>query len=337
MITELSLFTGMGGGIYGSIILGWKTIAYVEKDEYCQKIIKQRQLDGWFDAGEIYGDIKEFNKKHAKQYAGKVDVITGGFPCQPFSVAGKRKGTSDERYLFDEIVKTIKTVQPRWLFFENVPGLLVSNAIIEIYKTLDKIGYQCSSPLVLGSADCGNIHKRDRVWVFATNTTNSRCYNRKDNRQRGQICNLGIRNDKEDKPKRPQFLVGANSDFDVQPTDSPSEQGYDTKPKPPQHPEQQKSQLGNSGKQSIDTNNWSERVQGVGQKEIQRQFRLSRREDIRSFEDLLSRPDIPEPLFWGVDDELPNWKQQLKAIGNGQDPITMATAWKILAEGALCA
>src|SRR5699024_7718099 len=110
---ELSLFTGMGGGIYGSMILGWQTVAYVEQDEYCQKVISQRIQDEWFDSGEIYGDIAEFNRTDAAKYAGQIDIITGGFPCQPFSVGGKRKGTSDDRWLFDEIIKTIKTVQPR--------------------------------------------------------------------------------------------------------------------------------------------------------------------------------------------------------------------------------
>lgn len=170
---ELSLFTGMGGGIYGSLILGWQTVAYVERDEYCQKVIKQRIANGWFDAGDIYGDIKDFNEQHAHKYTGQIDILTGGFPCQPFSVAGKRKGTSDERYLFDEIIKTIQIVQPRQALFENVPGLLDSPAIIEIYQSLNKAGYQLKTPLVLGSDDCGNIHRRKRVWLLA-NATSSR-------------------------------------------------------------------------------------------------------------------------------------------------------------------
>ena len=74
---ELSLFTGMGGGIYGSMILGWETVAYVEQDEYCQKVIAQRIQDGWFDNGEIYGDIAEFNRTDAAKYAGQIDILTG--------------------------------------------------------------------------------------------------------------------------------------------------------------------------------------------------------------------------------------------------------------------
>lgn len=74
---ELSLFTGLGGGIYGSLILGWKTVAYVEKNEHCQAVIKQRQADGWFDKGEVYGDIADFNKNSAHKYTGQIDVLTG--------------------------------------------------------------------------------------------------------------------------------------------------------------------------------------------------------------------------------------------------------------------
>lgn len=242
---ELSLFSGMGGGIYGSMILGWQTVAYVEKEEYPRKVIEQRIKDGWFEPGEIYGDIKDFNKDHAYEYAGKIDIITGGFPCQPHSVAGKRKSTSDERYLWDEIVKTISIVRPSRLFFENVRGILTDHAIVDVFTRIESLGYALKPPLVLGSFDCGNIHKRERVWIYATDT---RC----------------------------------------------------------------------------------ERVQRQQPKTVARQSRLSRRENIRSIKDLLHRPDIPTPLFFGVDDELPHWKQQLKAIGNGQDPIVMATAYLLL-------
>ncbi len=282
---ELSLFTGMGGGIYGSLILGWETVAYVERDEYCQKVIKQRIADGWFDKGEIYGDIKEFNQKHAHQYAGGIDILTGGFPCQPFSVAGKRKGTSDERYLFDEIIKTIKIIQPRQMLFENVPSLLGSPAIVEIYESLTKLGYIVNPPLVLGSDDCGNIHRRKRVWIFA----NAKCSG------------------------RPEILRGKTTSS----KESFSENETET-------------HCPHIGVQPANTN--SKRGQRQWTQTLQRQPVLQRSKDIRSFEDLLQRPDIPEPLLCRMDDELSPWKQRLKAIGNGQDPIVMATAFLLLSE-----
>ena len=242
---ELSLFTGIGGGIYGSMILGWETVAYVEQDEYCQKVIAQRIKDGWFDNGEVYSDIAEFNRTAAHKYRGQIDILTGGFPCQPFSVGGKREGTSDSRWLFDEIIKTIEIVRPESLLFENVAGILTDPAIILIYEALESIGYETSAPLLLGSHHCGNIHKRQRVWIYATNPNGGR-----------------------------------------------------TIP---------------SSKQPVQGESY-----------------ISRRSSIRGREDLFNGLSSPFPYVRGMDDELPNRRKRLKAIGNGQDPIVMATAYKIL-------
>lgn len=281
---ELSLFTGMGGGIYGSMILGWETVAYVEQDEYCQKVIAQRIKDGWFDNGEIYGDIAEFNRTDAAKYAGQIDILTGGFPCQPFSVAGNRKGTSDDRWLFDEIIKTIKIIQPRRLFFENVPGILGDRAIIQIYQSLNKIGYRCKPPLLLGSDDCGNIHKRQRVWIYATNTK------KQSSNARG--------------------------------------------PKPAKCSQQQESQPRDSVEQLDITNPRGERTIPSSEQSVQGQPYLSRRSSIGRREDLFDGSRSPFPYVRGMDDELPNRRKRLKAVGNGQDPIVMATAYKLLS-GAL--
>ena len=303
---ELSLFTGMGGGIYGSMILGWETVAYVEQDEYCQKVIAQRIQDGWFDNGEIYGDIAEFNRADAHKYAGQIDILTGGFPCQPFSVAGNRKGTSDDRWLFDEIIKTIKTIQPRRLFFENVPGILGDRAIIQIYQSLNKIGYRCKPPLLLGSDDCGNIHKRQRVWIYAdrrdqqqsdatANTSISGCSTGRNNWQERCVQEKQSRNIPQGQSERNEWQLRVDKDVGFHHTDHRCQRGQEVK-----------------------------------SQAIHRQRPLQRRKDIRGLTDLLSRPDVPTPLFWGMDDELPHWRKQLKAVGNGQDPIVMATAYKIL-------
>lgn len=266
---ELSLFTGIGGGVYGSQILGWKTVAYVEKDDFCQQVIRQRITDGIFGQGEIYGDIAQFNKHHAHKYAGQIDVLTGGFPCQPFSLAGKQKGTNDERYLFDEIIKTITIIRPKRLFFENVRGLLNSNAIVSIFTTLEKLGYDCKPPLLLGSSDCGNIHQRKRLWIYGelpniTNTASERCK---------------------------LWLEYA-----------------DTK-----------------------TSTKTYRQQAPDDVARQADFRGSQRKhQIRQYADFFSGEHIPQPLLCRVDNKSTHWLQRLKAIGNGQDPVVMATAFMLL-------
>ena len=277
---ELSLFTGMGGGIYGSMILGWETVAYVEQDEYCQKVIAQRIQDGWFDNGEIYGDIAEFNRTAAHKYAGQIDILTGGFPCQPFSVAGKREGTSDERWLWDEIKKTISIVRPARLFFENVRGLLSDSAIIDVCGIIEGLGYQLSAPLLLGSGDCGNIHERKRVWIYATD---------------------------------------------------PAQQSSDaSRLESTQYSQQQESQSRNSAEQLHATNTNGGRTIPSSEQPVQGESYISRRSSIRGREDLFDGSRSPFPYFRGMDDELPNRRKRLKAIGNGQDPIVMATAYKIL-------
>lgn len=90
---ELSLFAGAGGGILGSKLLGWTTVGYVEFNEYCQKVLAQRIKDGLIDNAPIFGDIRAFNDcGYASSYQGMVNVVTGGFPCQPFSSCGKQLG-----------------------------------------------------------------------------------------------------------------------------------------------------------------------------------------------------------------------------------------------------
>ena len=123
---ELSLFSGAGGGLLASkYFLGWETIGYVEYEEYCQKVLKQRIADGLLDAAPIFGDIRAFiSEGYAEQYKGMVDVITGGFPCQPFSVAGKGLGEDDPRNMWPSTIECIRIIRPQFAFLENVPAIL---------------------------------------------------------------------------------------------------------------------------------------------------------------------------------------------------------------------
>ena len=164
---ELSLFSGGGGGIYGSKLLGWKTVGYVEYDDYCQKIISQRIKDGVFDYAPIFGDIRTFANQYATKYRGLVDVVTAGFPCQPFSTAGKQRGADDERNMWPQTLEVIRAVRPQYALLENVPGLLGKHRYFEtILKDLSEAGYDARW-ICLSAAEVGAPHKRERLWILA--------------------------------------------------------------------------------------------------------------------------------------------------------------------------
>lgn len=172
-LSELSLFSGCGGGLYGSKLLGWKTIGYVEWDTYCQQIIAARIKDGIFDYAPIFTDIRTFAIEYAAKYRGLVDVITAGFPCQPFSEAGHQRADTDERNLWPDTIDVIKKVQPKWCLLENVPGLLRKHGYFgTVLKDLSEAGYNAKW-CCLSAQNVGAPHKRERLWIFAFPNTNN--------------------------------------------------------------------------------------------------------------------------------------------------------------------
>jgi DNA (cytosine-5)-methyltransferase 1 len=177
-MTYLSLFSGgMGCDLAMQYLLGTRCLGYVEIEEFCQKLIRQRQDDGFIDRAPIFGDIRAFNDQgYAEQYKGMVDLITGGFPCQPFSVAGKRQGENDERNMWPATIDTIRIIRPRYIFLENVPGLLASGYFGTVLADLAECGYDVRWK-VLSAAEVGARHLRKRLWIVA--------YANRDNEYRG--------------------------------------------------------------------------------------------------------------------------------------------------------
>ena len=165
---ELSLFTGSGGGLIAtSIFLGIQTIGMVEYNEYCQKVLQKRQSENMLDQCPIFGDIREFIKQgFAESYKGMVDIITGGFPCQPFSASGLRRAQEDPRNMWPSTKETIRIIQPRFLFLENVSNLLTFAYTQSIFGSLAEMGYDAKWSL-LSAKDIGSYIKRDRIWIFA--------------------------------------------------------------------------------------------------------------------------------------------------------------------------
>ena len=146
-------------------MLGWKPVVYVEKEPYCQDIIKARIRDGIFTDAPIHDDVDTFD---AKPYRGKVDIVTGGFPCQSFSVAGKRLAQNDERNKWPETIRIIREAEPEWAFLENVNGLLAGSHgyFGVILSDLLKSGYAVRWH-VIGASHVGAPHRRLRLWIVA--------------------------------------------------------------------------------------------------------------------------------------------------------------------------
>ena len=169
-VRELSLFSGAGGGLLGTHLLGWTPIGYVEYDDYCQRVIAQRIKDGLLPNAPIFGDVRAFiGEGYASAYQGMADVVTAGWPCQPHSTAGRRKGADDEREGWPWVIETIRQVRPRWFLGENVPGILSTDAgryFGAILRDLAQAWYQCQWG-VLSACAFDAPHARERLFIVA--------------------------------------------------------------------------------------------------------------------------------------------------------------------------
>jgi DNA (cytosine-5)-methyltransferase 1 len=166
--TEISLFSGYGGFSLGLRLAGLRvqTVCYVEIDRYCQSLIQARIRDGYLDDAPIWDDIKTFD---GSPWCGSVDLLTAGFPCQPHSVAGQRKGVDDERNLWPDTLRVVREVGPRYVLLENVPGILANGYGGTVVGELSEAGYDCIWDCV-SAAEAGAPHLRERWWCLATNT-----------------------------------------------------------------------------------------------------------------------------------------------------------------------
>lgn len=245
-MNELSLFSGAGGGLLGTKLLGWNHIGYVEYNEYCQQVIAQRIKDGFLNEAPIFTDVREFIQSGAaRQYRGFADVVTAGFPCQPHSRIGKRSGKNDDRNLWPETIAVIRTVRPRFVLLENSPGILDRGYAGTVCAELAVSGYM-GSQFCLSAGGLGAYHQRRRIWWVAVDSYANciRLQGRYNSTQRRQAANRSI-----------QRLV-----------------------------------------QNI------------------------------------SWPDVSDPYAYGSNDELAYRVDRTKAVGNGQVPSVVATAWRILTD-----
>jgi len=153
----LDLFSGIGGFSIGLESVGMETVAFCEQNAFCQKILAQH-----WPTLPIHSDITELN---GHEYRGSVELVCGGFPCQPFSVAGKQLGAEDDRALWPEMLRVIREVAPRWVIGENVSGIIPME-LDNVLSDLEGEGYTCWT-FVLPASSVDARHRRDRVWVVA--------------------------------------------------------------------------------------------------------------------------------------------------------------------------
>jgi DNA (cytosine-5)-methyltransferase 1 len=205
----LDLFSGIGGFSLGLESTGYfQTIAFVEKDKFCRQVLQKN-----FNNIPIEEDIRNVR---GSNYA--ADVITGGFPCQPFSVAGKRKGTADDRYLWDETIRVITECKARWFIGENVEGLInINNGMVlrQVQTDLEEQGFQVQC-LVIPASGIGAWHQRKRIWIIAYSHNNGSYRSQRNETKQSsnkQEDRLSFRDDKDVPNTNTGFSIRENQEI----------------------------------------------------------------------------------------------------------------------------
>lgn len=155
-LTVGSLFAGIGGFDFGLEKAGFEIKWQVELDDKCSDLLKKR-----FPKAKQYKDVKECGKQNLES----VDLICGGFPCQPFSVAGKQDGSEDDRHLWPEMFRIIQELKPRWVIGENVTGI-IKMALDDCLFDLESAGYTVQT-FIIPACGAEAHHRRDRIWIVA--------------------------------------------------------------------------------------------------------------------------------------------------------------------------
>jgi DNA (cytosine-5)-methyltransferase 1 len=209
-MNELALFAGAGGGILGGHLLGWRTVCAVEWEAYPASVLCARQNDGLLPSFPIWDDVQTFD---GKPWRGIVDVVSGGFPCQDISAAGKGTGIDGERSrMWKEMARIIGEVRPKFVFVENSP-MLTSRGLGTVLGDLSKMGFNAEWG-VISAADVGANHLRERIWIVAqtkmANSSNKRLQGHRNKRI----------NDKSFEQKRfswSSFIGGSREWWEIEP------------------------------------------------------------------------------------------------------------------------
>ena len=295
-MNELALFAGAGGGILGGKLLGWRTICAVEWEPYPASVLVARQNDKVLPPFPIWDDVCTFD---GKPWRGIVDVISGGFPCQDISAAGKGAGIDGERSgMWREMARIICEVEPRFVFVENSP-MLTSRGLGQVLGDLASMGFDARWG-VLGAADVGANHQRDRIWIVA--------------KWRGQLPHTqysGIR--------RWEQQQESIKKEDGEISDAKSTRASKNK---------RRLWSGIKGVNRGETANKKISNTNLSDVERQRSISIGVESEFRNIGDASWWQS--EPNVGRVANGVAARMDRLKAIGNGQVPLCAATAWRIL-------
>lgn len=316
-MNELALFAGAGGGILGGQLLGWRTVCAVENNVYPASVLAQRQNDGLLESFPIWDDVRTFD---GRPWNGVVDVVSGGFPCQDISCAGKGKGISGERSgLWSEMARIISEVRPRFVFVENSPMLTI-RGIHRVLGDLAEMGFDAKWG-VISAASVGAPHKRERIWIVA----NTNMLGKSNGRRKVQEANGEVpqRNDNAKFSNTSKYTRKmANTHCDGRATRRSHDQKHD------------RPELDTNGKH---IGNVADPIsQGLPRRIEQRRIRKKKEEEqqrIKSFR----RNAAPGSKQWEIEPDVGRVAHgvaarvdRITAIGNGQVPQCAAEAWRIL-------
>lgn len=172
VVNDLALFAGAGGGLLASRLLGWRTVGYVESNDFRQRLLRQRIDDGFLDDAPLFGDIRTFlSEGYAASYSGMVDVVSAGFPCQAFSQAAAGRNDPDKN-LWPETAEAIRVVGPGYVLLENSPRIASRGYLGTVLRDLAILGFDARWD-VFSAAEVGADHIRQRWWMVGYSNRNS--------------------------------------------------------------------------------------------------------------------------------------------------------------------
>ena len=324
-MNELALFAGAGGGILGGHLLGWRTVCAVEWEAYPASVLCARQNDGLLETFPIWDDVQTFR---GEPWRGIVDVISGGFPCTDISAAGKGAGIDGEASgMWREMARIIHEVRPRYVFVENSP-MLTSRGLGRVLGDLAAMGFDARWG-VLGAADVGAPHQRDRIWIVA--------------KWRGQLPHA--QHDRIRWWEQQQESIKTTHRQMANP--NPNVIGLDeSKTKRDRTHEQQICQnelnYGNEIRgEAIGCGEFGDEKEvadstGIG---LQGQGEFEQPINSKTYRDweASQSANVRESNFWAIESNvcrvvngMATRVDRIKALGNGQVPLCAATAWRIL-------